>query len=72
MPKLCSSEFVARMLLRNGFSFVARRGSHAKFRKKADGTTLTAIVPMDRKVIPQGTLRSISRQADLQVDVFLE
>lgn len=64
MPKLYSSDDILKMLQRNGFLFVSQKGSHIKYRKL--GTpTLTVIVPAERKVIPNGTLTSILRQANL-------
>ena len=64
MIKQYSSDEIVKGLKRNGFRFVKQKGSHAKYRKI--GTpTLTAIVPMNKKEVPQGTLRAILRQAQL-------
>ena len=64
MPKLYSSAFIAKVLMKNGFLNVSQKGSHAKYRKTGN-PTLTVILPMERKEIPQGTFRSILRQANL-------
>jgi predicted RNA binding protein YcfA (HicA-like mRNA interferase family) len=69
MPKLYSSSFIIKILLKNGFVLISQKGSHAKYRKT--GTpTLTVIVPSPRKEIPYGTFKSILKQAMLQEDDF--
>ncbi|MFN3848809.1 MAG: type II toxin-antitoxin system HicA family toxin [Spirosomataceae bacterium] len=69
MPKLYSSDYIVKVLLRLGFEFVSQKGSHAKFRKGTN-PVLTVIVPMSKKEIPFGTFRSILRQANLTVEDF--
>jgi predicted RNA binding protein YcfA (HicA-like mRNA interferase family) len=54
-------------LTRAGFVQVSQRGSHVKLRSEAG---VTVIVPMHHELAP-GTLRSIIRQANLDVDVFI-
>lgn len=49
MPKLYSSEHVAKILRQNGFYFVSQKGSHSKFRKDVEGKVLTVIVPTGRR-----------------------
>jgi predicted RNA binding protein YcfA (HicA-like mRNA interferase family) len=66
MPKLLSSTRVVKVLQREGFIFISQRGSHAKFRR----ASATVIVPMAKKEIPQGTLRSIIRQSGLAPEKF--
>ena len=66
MPKLLSSTQVLKVLRCEGFIFISQRGSHAKFRKGS----ATAIVPMAKKEIPHGTLRSIIRQSGLSKNLF--
>jgi predicted RNA binding protein YcfA (HicA-like mRNA interferase family) len=68
-PKLYSSEQIVKTLEREGFVFVAQRGSHVKYRKAGD-PTLTVIVPANRRQIPRGTFRSILRQARLDKSAF--
>ncbi len=70
MPKLYSSEYIVKVLLRFGFAFVSQKGSHAKFRKGVN-PVLTVIVPMSKKEIPFGTFRSILRQANLTMENFV-
>lgn len=64
MPKLYSSAFIIKILLKHGFIFISQKGSHAKYRKSGN-PTLTVIIPMARKEIPYGTFKSILRQAQL-------
>jgi predicted RNA binding protein YcfA (HicA-like mRNA interferase family) len=67
MPKrIPSSEFIA-ILTANGFIFVSKRGSHAKYR---DSNSLTVIIPHPRKDIPIGTVRSMIRQSGLPSELF--
>lgn len=70
MPKLYSSDYIVKVLLRLGFEFVSQKGSHAKFRKGIN-PVLTVIVPMTKKEIPFGTFRSILRQANLTTEDFM-
>jgi predicted RNA binding protein YcfA (HicA-like mRNA interferase family) len=64
-PHVSGAEAV-RALERAGFAFHSQRGSHRKLRH-LDGRT--AIVPMHRELAP-GTLRSILKQAELNVEQF--
>jgi predicted RNA binding protein YcfA (HicA-like mRNA interferase family) len=61
MPKLYSSDEIIKILL--------QKGSHKKYHRTGT-TTLTVIVPADRKQIPFGTFKSIVRQSGLQTDEF--
>lgn len=69
MPKLYSSNYIVKVLLKFGFILVSQKGSHAKFRKIGN-PTLTVIVPMAKKEIPFGTFRSIVNQANLRTEDF--
>lgn len=69
MPKLYSSNYIVKILLKFGFEFISQRGSHAKFRKIGQ-PTLTVIVPMAKREIPFGTFRSIVNQANLTLEDF--
>ncbi|MEK6230535.1 MAG: type II toxin-antitoxin system HicA family toxin [Luteolibacter sp.] len=60
------SAFIS-ILSAEGFSFVSKRGSHAKYRNPAGRTV---IVPHPRKDIPIGTLRSMIRQSSLPKELF--
>ncbi len=64
MSKLFSSSHIVKVLLKKGFVDVSQRGSHKKFRKRE----LTVIVPMNKKEIPWGTLKSILRQSCLKIE----
>lgn len=64
MPKQYSSKEIINILTKHGFKFVSQKGSHAKYRK----TIHTVIIPVGRKEVPLGTLRSILRQAGLGKD----
>lgn len=66
MPKLLSSKAIIRILEQEGFVFVHKRGSHAKYRLESS----TVIVPHPKKEIPLGTLRSIIRQSKLDPEKF--
>jgi predicted RNA binding protein YcfA (HicA-like mRNA interferase family) len=69
MPKLYSSNQIIKVLEKKGFFFVSQKGSHVKYRKTGN-PTLTVIIPAKRKEIPQGTFRSILRQANLTEENF--
>ncbi len=65
MPKLYSSKYISKILQKNGFFFVSRKGSHTKYRRKGK-PTLNVILPAGKKEIPHGTFRSILRQSRLE------
>jgi len=69
MPKLYSSKQILKVLEQKGFIFVSQKGSHIKYRKTGN-PTLTAIIPDNRKEIPEGTFRSILRQSNLTQEDF--
>lgn len=60
---------VKRKLEAAGFQEASQKGSHVKFVKKTEEGTFTAIVPCHQE-IAIGTLRSILRQAKLDVAEF--
>jgi len=64
---LPSSDELIKALKRDGFQprGKSRRGSHQVFRKELPEGAGTVVVPLGKKEIPQGTLRSILRQAGL-------
>ena len=70
MPKLYSSQQIVKALEREGFVFVAQRGSHVKYRKTDNSVIFTVIVPAGRKQVPRGTFRSILRQSGLDESAF--
>ena len=65
---IVSGRDVAHALAKAGFSEVSQRGSHVKLRNEAGRT---AIVPVHRE-LARGTLRSILRQAGLEVEAFID
>jgi len=65
---IVSGRDVVRALAKAGFSEVGQRGSHVKLRDEAGRTT---IVPVHRE-LARGTLRSILRQAGLEVEAFID
>ena len=67
MTRLPSSKKVVDVLSKHGFLFVSQRGSHQKY---TNGIK-TAIIPAPKKEIPVGTLRSISRQAGIDFNEFI-
>lgn len=69
MSKLYSSNDIIFVLEIIGFSFNSQKGSHGKF-KNQNGHI--AIVPMNKKEIPEGTLSGILRQAGLSKSEFKE
>lgn len=69
MPKLHSSKAILKVLEQKGFIFISQKGSHIKYRKTGN-PTLTAIIPANKKEIPEGTLRSILRQSNLTEEDF--
>ena len=72
--RLFSSREVVAALLRGGFEQARKsKGSHATFkRRRADGTHDVTVVPLGQKEIPQGTLVSILRLANVSDDEFRE
>ena len=70
MPTLYTSKHIIRTLEKAGFYFVSQKGSHLKMRKITSDTTLTVIIPANKKSIPYGTFRSIVRQAQLDITDF--
>jgi len=60
---------VVSALRRAGFEKVRQSGSHAILKKKSHPYLVT--VPMHRKSLASGTLRSIIRDAELTVDAFV-
>jgi predicted RNA binding protein YcfA (HicA-like mRNA interferase family) len=69
MSKLYSSRQIQAVLIKLGFSFVSQKGSHAKFNDKKGNIV---ILPMAKKEIPEGTFRSILKQADISIKEFKE
>ena len=67
--RVLSGREVCKILQRNGFVEVRRKGSHIAMQKRATGITVTVIVP-DHPELRIGTLQSIVRQSGLPRSVF--
>ncbi len=67
MPKLYSSKEIESVLKKYSFHFVSQKGSHGKYK---DGKGKTVILPMNKKEIPNGTFRSILKQAEINLEDF--
>jgi len=67
MTRLPSSDKVISVLMVNGFIFKSQKGSHKKFVKNDK----TVIVPVPKKQIPLGTLKSITKQSGISYDDFI-
>lgn len=65
--KLLSSNELIAALMRDGFhrKGKSKRGSHQVFKKELLKGSRNVVVPLGKKEIPRGTLRSIMRQAGL-------
>jgi predicted RNA binding protein YcfA (HicA-like mRNA interferase family) len=68
MPVISGRE-CAKALQKAGYMFVRQNGSHIILRRLNPFSQL--VVP-DHKVIDRGTLRAIIRQAEMNVDEFVE
>ncbi len=68
-PLLTPSEII-KALQKAGFEFVSQRGSHLKM-QTVNAPKKTVIVPM-HSTVARGTLRSILKQADLNLETFFE
>ncbi|MDP2931270.1 MAG: type II toxin-antitoxin system HicA family toxin [Chloroflexota bacterium] len=64
---LPSSDELVTALIKDGFQPRKKSsgGSHQVFRKQLSKGVKTVVVPLGKKEIPRGTLRSILRQAGL-------
>jgi len=67
--KILSGKNVCKILEKNGFIEVRRRGSHIVMQKKISEATITVPVP-DHKVLRLGTLMSIIRQSCINRSEF--
>ncbi len=67
--KIFSGKEVCRILERNGFREIRRKGSHVVMQKQIPGSTITVPVP-DHKEIRTGTLMAIIRQSGVSRGEF--
>jgi predicted RNA binding protein YcfA (HicA-like mRNA interferase family) len=63
LPVLSGREIV-KILEKQGFEIVGRKGSHVRLKKKSSGDVRIVLVPLHNEV-KKGTLKSILRQAGL-------
>ena len=66
---LYSGKEVCRILARNGFREVRRRGSHVVMQKRISGSTITVPIP-EHAMLRIGTLQSIIRQSGIPRSEF--
>ena len=73
MSKVPSLSYIQiiRALQRDGWIVVRQKGSHIRLQKHLNNTTLKITVPAHRPV-KRSTLAHILKQAQLEVDKFLE
>jgi predicted RNA binding protein YcfA (HicA-like mRNA interferase family) len=73
MPKLhrVSGKDAIKALERLGFEQVRTRGSHVVMKKETSQGTYGCVVPLHRE-LAVGTLHGILKQAEVEVDEFLE
>jgi predicted RNA binding protein YcfA (HicA-like mRNA interferase family) len=67
MTKLPSSDKIIGILLKHGFYLKSQKGSHQKY---SNGKH-REIVPAQRKEMPVGTVKSISRQSGIEFENFI-
>ena len=67
--RVLSGKEVCKILERQGFSEIRRRGSHVVMQRRIDEGTVTVPVP-DHATLAIGTLRSIIRQSGLARERF--
>ena len=68
MSKLYSSKEIEWVIKQLGFIIQSQSGSHGKFKNK-DGEVV--ILPMNKKEMPEGTFRSILKQAGITKSHFI-
>jgi predicted RNA binding protein YcfA (HicA-like mRNA interferase family) len=68
-PRIFSGRELCRLLEKQGFVEVRRRGSHVVMQRPEGASTRTVLVP-DHSEIRIGTLQSIIRQSSLARNLF--
>ena len=66
----CSSRKVIAAVVRLGASHVRTKGSHAVYLRETRHGPRTAPIVLNKKDIPEGTLRVFLRQLDISVEEF--
>ena len=67
MSKLFSTKEIVKVLEYYNFYFVSQSGSHRKYKNNSGKVV---IVPDNRKEMPHGTFKSISRQSGISEEDF--
>lgn len=70
MPNAYESEWIEKVLKKNGFVFVSQKGSHAKYAAIIRGKKTLVVVPANKEDIPPGTFHAILRQSGLSKEDF--
>ena len=72
LPRVKATETI-RALEKLGFYKVNQKGSHVKMKKTLnDNTNIICVVPLYRKTLAVGTLKSILNQAGVSTEQFIE
>ncbi|MBC7813058.1 MAG: type II toxin-antitoxin system HicA family toxin [Burkholderiales bacterium] len=61
-----------KALQRAGFYISRQKGSHVQMRRDDPQPARTVPVPISKKPLPRGTLRSIIKQAGITVEEFID
>ncbi len=69
LPRNIKGKELVKFLEKQGFKIVGKKGSHMRFTHGDGRWTQVALHP---KPIPQGTLRSILRQIDMDTEEFIK
>jgi predicted RNA binding protein YcfA (HicA-like mRNA interferase family) len=69
MPSVNPDDCI-KALQKAGFYVSRQKGSHVQMRRNEPQPARTVPVPVSKKPLPRGTLRSIIRQAGLTVEEF--
>ncbi len=70
-PPLLSPALLIKILEGEGYRWRRSRGTDQAYKRAAEGSSRTVIVPTHRREIPRGTMRSIMRQAGWSLDELL-
>jgi predicted RNA binding protein YcfA (HicA-like mRNA interferase family) len=73
MPKLPHppAREVIRLLSKQGFEIVGRKGSHIRMKKRVGNKVLIVVVPEHNEIAP-GTLLNIIRRSGISKQLFLK
>ncbi len=71
LPTINPDECI-KTLQKAGFYISRQKGSHIQMRRDEPQPARTVPIPISKKPLPRGTLRSIIRLAGLTVEEFIE